>query len=77
MQGIIPDHGEKPMLDSLDDAAAAFHDYPCYATADRYSHIAIDFAAAMMITMPEVKNIIKLCAPYLGLDTPNLIGVTQ
>ena len=50
----------------LDFAASNFHDFPCYATADRYAHVAIDYAANMMISTAEAKNIIKLCQPYLG-----------
>lgn len=58
--------------DALDDAATAFHDFPCYATADRYAAIAIDYAAAMIIAMPELKNIIKLCQPFLGEHNVNI-----
>jgi hypothetical protein len=56
------------LFDELDDAAARFHDDPCYATADRYAHIAIDYAANMIITMKEIKEIVKLVQPYLGSD---------
>ena len=58
---------------ALDDVATDFHDFPCYATADRYAHVAIDYAANMRITTSEVKNIIKLCQPYLGETKINII----
>lgn len=60
-------------LDELDTAAVNFNDYPCYATADRYAHIAIDYAAAMIISMEEIKNIVKLVQPYLGEVNLNVI----
>lgn len=59
--------------EDLDLAASNFHDYPCYATADRYAAVAIDYAAAMIISMPEIKNIIRLVQPYLGDVDINII----
>jgi hypothetical protein len=52
----------------LDQAAGHFHDYPCYATANRYAAIAIDYAANMIITMDELKNIVRITQPFLGSD---------
>ena len=60
-------------LDELDSAAANFHDYPCYATADRYARIAIDYAANMIISTSEIKSIVRLVSPFLGETNINVI----
>lgn len=61
------------ILDELDTAAANFHDYPCYATADRYAAIAIDYAANMIISTAEIKSIVKLVSPFIGETNINII----
>jgi len=52
-------------IDRLDYYAAAFHDFPCRATAERYESIAIDYAAAMVIHIEELENILSLVFPFL------------
>jgi hypothetical protein len=51
--------------DRLDYHAAAFHDFPCRATAQRYEAVAISYAAAMVIHIEELENILSLLLPYL------------
>jgi hypothetical protein len=58
----------------LDQAAGHFHDYPCYATASRYGNIAIDYFANMIITVEELKSIIRLTQPYIDGPTEIIIS---
>jgi len=51
---------------SLDAAAAAFHDFPCRATASRYEAIAIAYAASMVISIAELDNILSLVFDFLS-----------
>lgn len=51
--------------DRLDYHAAAFHDFPCRATAVRYEAVAIAYCNAMVIRVEELENIISLLLPFL------------
>jgi hypothetical protein len=52
---------------SLDHHAAAFHDFPCRATAERYEAAAIDFAANCVIRIDELENILSILWPFLEI----------
>ncbi len=50
---------------SLDYAAAEFHDFPCRATATRYEALAISYAASMIISIAELDAILSLVFDFL------------
>jgi hypothetical protein len=52
---------------SLDHYAAAFHDFPCRATAERYEAQAIAFAASCVIRIDELENILSILWPFLEI----------
>lgn len=52
-------------LQSLDAAAAAFHDFPSLETAQAYNSLAIHYAAKSIISIEELENILSLIEPYL------------
>lgn len=56
---------EHSLMETLDSAAAAFHDWPCAETAETYNLIAINYAAKMIISVAELENILSLVEPYL------------